>query len=398
MRPEMIRFKASVLNSHFFDNTGKWAGKPLGFVYRDRERAEALTRIVNGSEDDAWLLAEVWDEDLGKWIAKKTENKFPYAAHSPYYRGFDDLRSYLDRILTRDLNKAIQDRKWGNIASLMLFRGLATFVDGNIHFFTRYLAGDHFSRSLNPSQKKGLMDSLLQMEIGQRHLNSLVDYTLDSIALEGSCWGGGLLLLSRHPFDKEPRFHPFPREAKTEYERIAGKGILEAPLRLPHGIRLDLFLTHFQEGESRAAIVARKSQMEFFGARVKDSEADPGDPKLMAGDFNIIAEKPFPKRSGRRQSTREYVRLAEALKGVDAFREIHPSPDETPGYTWIPGTKIEEALNGPVGEAREGARIDYLFRKGRLKTVHAESRPLTLPFGEHVSDHCLVRGEFEIPG
>ena len=391
----MIRFKASFLNTHLFHNTAKWGGKPLGFVYRDPERTDAITQMIRESDDDVWLLAEVWDENVGKSIAKNVRTQFPHAAHSPYHKGFDDFRMRLDRVLKRDVAKAWEDRQWGRIASLMLFQGMVVFVDGNIEFFTRYLAGNHFSRSLNASQKKSLISGLLQFGVTKEHLNNLVDYTVSSVALDGPCWGGGLLLLSRHPFEEEPRFTPFPPEAKAEYERIANKGVLEASLSLPQGIRLGLFLTHFQEGESPVAISARQAEMEFLGAC---TEKEPDKPKLILGDCNVTAEKRFPKKTGRKRATREYIRLMEKLKAVDVFRDLYPSADEIPGFTWIPGTRIEEALNGPGGEKREGVRIDYIFRKGNLKTIHAESRPLTFSSGEHASDHCLVRGEFEIPG
>jgi endonuclease/exonuclease/phosphatase family metal-dependent hydrolase len=93
-------------------------------------------------------------------------------------------------------------------------------------------------------------------------------------------------------------------------------------------------------------------------------------PVLFGGDFNAV-----PPTDGG--SSQAYDMLT-AAGFIDAFRELHPDPEASPGYSH-----------------RSGRRIDQLYYKGSaLKNTSTEvisTWPSLFP-----SDHYLIRSEFEL--
>lgn len=98
---------------------------------------------------------------------------------------------------------------------------------------------------------------------------------------------------------------------------------------------------------------------------IVDSLLAGGEPVLVMGDFNLTDREPA------------YAELTAGL--VDGQR----AAGSWPASTWRP----EFALDSPVGLLR----IDYLLAGPGVRPLHVG--PDCTPYG---SDHCLVRGEFEL--
>lgn len=81
----------------------------------------------------------------------------------------------------------------------------------------------------------------------------------------------------------------------------------------------------------------------------------------------------------------------------DSFREIHPDPAKTPGFTWSPGYPVPNIAEDDVMD-----RIDFVYFRGpnvQLKSTHvvAEKGPHTdIPLDPWPSDHRALVSRFQI--
>ncbi|WP_433040630.1 endonuclease/exonuclease/phosphatase family protein [Dactylosporangium sp. CS-033363] len=108
--------------------------------------------------------------------------------------------------------------------------------------------------------------------------------------------------------------------------------------------------------------------------RVLPTLARQGIPVLLTGDFNSPSHLDWtPPVAAVRPEVRYPVRwpasaaLADAGL-VDTFREAHPDPVRTPGFTWTPG--------GPETDPHEVYdRIDWVLRAGPTRTIASEVVP-----------------------
>ncbi|MFF0746947.1 endonuclease/exonuclease/phosphatase family protein [Streptomyces sp. NPDC004111] len=89
---------------------------------------------------------------------------------------------------------------------------------------------------------------------------------------------------------------------------------------------------------------------------------------LLAGDFNEPSHLDWTRRTRHLFDHRGTVipwsttKSIEAAGFRDSYREIHPDPVRTPGFTWPsdnPGAKVEELTWAPKADERD--RIDFVF-------------------------------------
>lgn len=164
--------------------------------------------------------------------------------------------------------------------------------------------------------------------------------------------GAGLLLLSRHPFDEDPTFHPFSTEAG--FDAWADKGVLAARINVPGAAAtVGVLLTHLQADRHQADV--RRLQLADL-ANVADSlRLSRTHMALIAmGDFNVIAED----HNGLQ--TDEYKYMVELLNLADTWRVQHPND---PGVTSAGG--INDLIAKFGEDNGEQKRLDYILYASR---------------------------------
>lgn len=183
--------------------------------------------------------------------------------------------------------------------------------------------------------------------------------------------GSGLLLLSAQQLVAPsaagvagvPTFEPF-RELSGA-DRFSAKGFLTVKVNVGAG-GFWLITTHTQADETDDAIAARADNLLQIKARIDTlTKATPGVPIVVVGDLNVIGEA-----DGR--ATDEYRRLAQAMLPLrDAFRAVHPSEVDDPGYTYD-GTTNSLIRRFAPGDAQTRQRLDYLFCSPGIQVTAAQ--------------------------
>ncbi len=123
--------------------------------------------------------------------------------------------------------------------------------------------------------------------------------------------------------------------------------------------------------------------------------AGDGTPVFLTGDFNTSSHLDRPSAP---KATEQAVTRMLADAGLrDSYREAHPDPVASPGYTWTPG-----APHPLADHERSHSRIDYVFTAGRTRTVAAQvvgeaGGPTTdIAISPWPSDHRAVVSTFEV--
>ncbi|MYB39983.1 hypothetical protein F4X86_01640 [Candidatus Saccharibacteria bacterium] len=168
------------------------------------------------------------------------------------------------------------------------------------------------------------------------------------------------MLLSRHPFDGDPTFHPFSTEAG--FDAWADKGVLAARINVPGAAAtVGVLLTHLQADRDQAEV--RRLQLADV-ANVADSlRLSRTHMALIAmGDFNVIAED----HNGLQ--TDEYKYMVELLNLADTWRVQHPND---PGATSAGG--VNDLIREFGEDKGERKRLDYILYAPRPSFyVHCE--------------------------
>ncbi len=208
---------------------------------------------------------------------------------------------------------------------------------------------------------------------------------------------GGLVILSRYPIIECSAMIYLSASGS---DSLANKGAIYACIRIgpSEDDYIHVFCTHIQShGYSETRLVQITELLNFISNIIK-YDKDYIHPILIAGDFNVAAEKPGnwmeftdvkPPETGNAaesdnsgKRTGEYLKFREIMKDfpsdqldtssqvylTDSWLELNP---EEPGFTWIGKDWITGSNNsyGDIGnriaiENGEPERIDYIFYFG----------------------------------
>jgi endonuclease/exonuclease/phosphatase family metal-dependent hydrolase len=198
--------------------------------------------------------------------------------------------------------------------------------------------------------------------------------------------GGGLLVLSRHPFEQE-RFEPFDLRGYAERidqaEYYGEKGFAQVRLRTPAGL-LTLIDTHLHARYSSSVWHQfrphRAGQVVELALAVRRSR----DPVVVVGDFNFEEGQP------------EHT----VLTGLTGLRDVAIELESRPQTVW--GGNAYRKARHP------GKRIDYVFARdgadshllaSRIQRIFDEPIPGRDHHPTSYSDHAGVLAELELaPG
>lgn len=141
----------------------------------------------------------------------------------------------------------------------------------------------------------------------------------------------------------------------------------------------------------------RVAQMERILAHWR-ARPDRDLPTIITGDFNTPSHLDWVASTASRNFglTMPWMvtRMAEDAGFTDAFRAVHPDPENKPGFTWSPGYPVGKLEPNDVMD-----RIDFVISRGNLTPKHAwvvgESGPVTdIAIDPWPSDHRAVLIEF----
>lgn len=129
----------------------------------------------------------------------------------------------------------------------------------------------------------------------------------------------------------------------------------------------------FIKTEQEAVAEARAARGRKVAAMLAEVERVRSDntPIFIAGDFNEPSSLDWTEavwRAGRSPAAVRWPSTAAMLDAgfLDAYREIHPDPLKSPGFTWTPTTADDDPLD-------RHDRIDFVFVGGRgAKVQNAE--------------------------
>jgi exodeoxyribonuclease-3 len=117
-------------------------------------------------------------------------------------------------------------------------------------------------------------------------------------------------------------------------------------------------------GADRAIEEARRARGHQVAAMLADVKAldDPGEAIFITGDFNEPSVQdwtPAVCRAGACPVAVAWPTTAAVFKAgfVDAYRQSHPDPVQSPGYTWTPVTAEDDPRD-------RHDRIDFVFARG----------------------------------
>lgn len=124
-------------------------------------------------------------------------------------------------------------------------------------------------------------------------------------------------------------------------------------------------------------------------------------PLIFTGDFNSPSHLDWTEEVAEVRDVVRYPVEWPATKALedmgfrDSYREIHPDPVETPGFTWTPGS-----LDGVEDEVHD--RVDFVLAAGPLTTVDSqlmgepENVDVDIVVDPWPSDHRGVVSTFEV--
>lgn len=176
---------------------------------------------------------------------------------------------------------------------------------------------------------------------------------------------GGIIILSRWPISRQASLTFGGACSGTDC--LADKGVAYAEVNKGR-FRYHVFATHAQSEYGFGVVGVRHRQFEMWRAFMVDQKISPGDPVVLAGDFNVDAY------------TRE---LASVLRTLNAVRPVTRGPHR---FTWDP--ENNGLATGP------SQWLDYvLYAADHAIPEAAWNRVVPLRAGSlDLSDHYAVWG------
>jgi exonuclease III len=199
---------------------------------------------------------------------------------------------------------------------------------------------------------------------------------------------GGLIILSRYPIIE---CSAMTYSSSSGSDKLANKGIIYARIQIgpSKGDYVHIFNTHIQSHDYSNTRLAQINELMDFIFEIIKSDKDHIRPILVAGDFNVAAEKPdnwmelsdvTPPEAEKaeysdymNEETYEWIKFKEIVEDfpsnqlylIDSWLNLNP---EDPGFTWIGKDWVTGSKNpyGDIGnqvaiEDGSPQRIDYIF-------------------------------------
>jgi len=222
---------------------------------------------------------------------------------------------------------------------------------------------------------------------------------------------GGLIILSKYPIIE---CSAMTYSSSSGTDRLASKGAVYACIQIGPSADdyIHIFNTHIQSHNYSNSRLAQISELVDFISEIIKSDKDYIRPILIAGDFNVAAEKndnwmeladiapPEIEKAENNDSlykgTLEYMKFKEIVEGFpstsldavcqidlrDSWQELNPLD---PGFTWI-GKDWITGSNNPYGDignqvaVENGGpqRIDYIFYSGGTDNFYLEPISISL--------------------
>ncbi len=222
---------------------------------------------------------------------------------------------------------------------------------------------------------------------------------------------GGLIILSKYPIIE---CGAMTYSSSSGSDRLANKGVIYARVQVSpfKGDYLHIFNTHIQSHGYSETRMKQISELLDYISDIIESDKDYIRPVLIAGDFNVPAEKPDnwmeladidPPEAGNTnrsayvsEETGEYARFREiiekfpsdhlnAMHSVYLIDSWHESKSQDPGFTWIGKDWVTGSKNsyGDIGNQvaiEDGGpeRIDYIFYYKGTDNIHIEPISVSL--------------------
>jgi len=220
---------------------------------------------------------------------------------------------------------------------------------------------------------------------------------------------GGLIILSKYPIIE---CSAMTYSLSSGTDRLASKGVLYARIQLSPSAAdyIHVFNTHLQSHDYSNSRLAQIGELIDFISEIIKSDKDYIRPILIAGDFNVAAEKndnwmkladiiapPETEDSDPLdKETMEYIEFKEIVENLhynslntvhqinikDSWQELNPID---PGFTWI-GKDWITGSNNPYGdignqvavENGRPQRIDYIFYSSGTNNLYLEPISISL--------------------
>jgi len=222
---------------------------------------------------------------------------------------------------------------------------------------------------------------------------------------------GGLIILSKYPIIE---CSAMTYSSSSGTDRLASKGVLYARIQLSPSAAdyIHVFNTHLQSHDYSNSRLAQIGELIDFISEIIKSDKDYIRPILIAGDFNVAAEKNYnwmkladiapPETEETEDSdpldkeTMEYIEFKEIVEDFhcnsldtvhqinlkDSWQELNPID---PGFTWI-GKDWITGSNNPYGdignqvavENGRPQRIDYIFYSSGTNNLYLEPISISL--------------------
>jgi endonuclease/exonuclease/phosphatase family metal-dependent hydrolase len=208
-----------------------------------------------------------------------------------------------------------------------------------------------------------------------------------------------LQIISRYPLIDPPGgngIYVFARVAPAGYVAVANVHLTSDPYG-PYLVR---------DGASRQEVLAleRRTRLPEITGHIRElpALAAAGIPVFMTGDFNSPSHLDWTREVAAVRDVVDYpivwpVSKALADAGLrDSYREAHPDPVATPGFTWTPPGTLESVRN----EVHD--RIDWVLAAGPAITLasrivgEVDGPDVDIEIDPYPSDHRAVVSTFRI--
>ena len=235
----------------------------------------------------------------------------------------------------------------------------------------------------------------------------------------------GLVILSKYPII-EGGAMTYSSDSGTD--KLASKGIAYARIQIGPSADdyIHVFNTHIQSHDHSESRLSQISELVDYVTEIIKSDIDHIRPILIAGDFNIAAEKPdnwmelagiAPPESemsedfdSKDKEILEYTRLEEIVKDfpsssiiasnhmglIDSWQKLNPTD---PGFTWIgkDWNTSDDNSYGAIGNqiaVEDGGpqRIDYIFHFSGKGDLYLKPISISLVPGSPDLLYCFDSG------
>ena len=227
---------------------------------------------------------------------------------------------------------------------------------------------------------------------------------------------GGLIILSKYPIIE---CSAMTYSVSSGSDKLANKGVIYTRIKIGPSASdyIHVFNTHIQSHDYSETRLAQIRELIDFISEIIRSDKDYIRPVLVAGDFNVAADKPdnwieladiaptvtkdIDSIKYLDKDTKEYKKFKEIVKDfsydqlylMDSWQELNP---EEPGFTWIGKDWITGTNNsyGNIGNqvATENGgpqRIDYIFYFGGNGELYLEPLSVSLVPGKPGLLYCF---------